>query len=137
VPRLTGLLETALYVDDLDRSIDFYASLFTLPMLVRDERFCAFSVGERQVLLLFKRGATTSPLPTPGGVIPPHDGAGPLHMAFAIERGDVDAWAEVLRSRGVTLESRVTWARGGESLYFRDPDHHLIELATPGIWAIR
>jgi len=29
----------------------------------------------------------------------------------------------------------VKWSRGGESLYFRDPDDHLVELATPGIWA--
>ena len=27
------------------------------------------------------------------------------------------------------------WPRGGESLYFRDPDGHLVELATPGLWA--
>jgi catechol 2,3-dioxygenase-like lactoylglutathione lyase family enzyme len=136
MPQLTAVLETSLYVDDLDRAVEFYQSLFSLRALVRDERFCALSVADRQVLLLFRRGATTSPLSTPGGAIPPHDGAGPLHMAFAIARGDVGAWEEILRSRGVAIESRVTWARGGESLYFRDPDGQLIELATPGIWAI-
>jgi catechol 2,3-dioxygenase-like lactoylglutathione lyase family enzyme len=26
--------------------------------------------------------------------------------------------------------------RGGTSLYFRDPDGHLVELATPGLWSI-
>lgn len=136
MPELTAILETALYVDDLDRSIEFYQSLFPLRTLVRDERLCAFAVADRQVLLLFLRGATTSAVTTPGGEIPPHDGAGPLHMAFAIARGDVDAWVEVLRAHGVLVESRVAWPRGGESLYFRDPDHHLIELATPGVWTI-
>ncbi|PYU59508.1 MAG: glyoxalase, partial [Acidobacteria bacterium] len=29
-----------------------------------------------------------------------------------------------------------TWELGGWSLYFRDPDRHLIELATPGTWSI-
>ena len=24
--------------------------------------------------------------------------------------------------------------RGGESIYFRDPDGHVLELATPGLW---
>jgi catechol 2,3-dioxygenase-like lactoylglutathione lyase family enzyme len=28
----------------------------------------------------------------------------------------------------------VRWPRGGESIYFRDPDGHLVELATPGLW---
>jgi catechol 2,3-dioxygenase-like lactoylglutathione lyase family enzyme len=41
-----------------------------------------------------------------------------------------------LESEDISVESRVTWRRGGQSLYFRDPDGHLVELATPGIWAI-
>jgi catechol 2,3-dioxygenase-like lactoylglutathione lyase family enzyme len=36
----------------------------------------------------------------------------------------------------VNIESRVKWPRGGESIYFRDPDDHLVELVTPGTWAI-
>nr|WP_237705563.1 hypothetical protein [Chthoniobacter flavus] len=34
------------------------------------------------------------------------------------------------------VESRVTWERGGESIYFRDPDGHLLEMLTPGVWTI-
>jgi catechol 2,3-dioxygenase-like lactoylglutathione lyase family enzyme len=30
----------------------------------------------------------------------------------------------------------MAWPRGGTSLYFRDPDGHLVELATPGLWSI-
>ncbi|HEX5778765.1 MAG TPA: glyoxalase, partial [Xanthobacteraceae bacterium] len=36
---------------------------------------------------------------------------------------------------GIELESRVDWPRGGKSIYFRDPDGHLLEFATPGLWA--
>jgi hypothetical protein len=36
----------------------------------------------------------------------------------------------------VSIESVVTWPRGGTSLYFRDPNDHLLELITPGVWSI-
>ena len=57
-------------------------------------------------------------------------------FAFAIDTGDVAAWETRLSELGIAIESRVTWERGGLSLYFRDPDNHLVELATPGIWPI-
>jgi catechol 2,3-dioxygenase-like lactoylglutathione lyase family enzyme len=135
-PVLSGVLETGLYVDDVPRSARFYREVFGLETLVEDDRFCALSVAGRQLLLLFKKGGTTQPLTTPGGVIPPHDGSGHTHYAFAIPTSALAAWEERLRQHGVGIESRVSWPRGGVSLYFRDPDGHLGELATPGVWAI-
>ena len=135
-PNLNGVLETSLYVEDLERSITFYQAIFGFETLAADERFCALNVQERQVLLLFKRGATISPIVIPGGTIPPHDGTGQLHLAFSIPIADLEVWEQWLDEKGVTLESKVTWARGGTSLYFRDPDEHLLELATPGVWTI-
>jgi catechol 2,3-dioxygenase-like lactoylglutathione lyase family enzyme len=70
----------------------------------------------------------------PGGIIPPHGGSGSLHFAFAIRAEDVRAWEQRLADAGIAIESRVRWELGGESLYFRDPDNHLLELATPGTW---
>ena len=133
-PALRGVLETAVYVEDLERSRDFYAGLFGLPVMVADGRFCAFDVAGRDVLLLFRRGGTLEPVATPGGVIPAHDGEGRLHLAFAVDRDELDAWEARLRERGIEVESRVAWKRGGRSIYFRDPDGHLLELATPGLW---
>jgi catechol 2,3-dioxygenase-like lactoylglutathione lyase family enzyme len=57
-------------------------------------------------------------------------------MAFAVPAPDLDAWEAWLGQHGVAIEERRTWERGGRSLYFRDPDQHLIELATPGTWSI-
>lgn len=135
MPAIDGVLETALYVEDLERSMAFYKRIFEFEMLVSDERFCAFNVANRQVLLLFKKGASDRLMMITGGTIPPHDGAGRLHMAFAIPTASLEAWEESLKRSRIVVESKVTWARGGTSLYFRDPDEHLIELATPGLWA--
>ena len=133
-PPLAGVLETALYVTDLVRSREWYSRLFGLVPLVDDARMCAFAVGGRDVLLLFLQGGTRDPVPTPGGSIPPHDATGQIHFAFAISAADLAGWERRLDAFGVPLESRVRWPRGGTSLYVRDPDGHLVELATPGLW---
>jgi catechol 2,3-dioxygenase-like lactoylglutathione lyase family enzyme len=136
MPTIGRVLETSLYVDQLDRAVDFYERIFGFDKLLFDDRFCAFDISGQQVLLLFVRGKTTTPVSIPGGVIPPHDGHGQLHVAFTMEAADEDAWTERLRASGVAIESRVEWPRGGHSLYFRDPDGNLLELVSPGCWKI-
>nr|WP_249150222.1 VOC family protein [Bradyrhizobium sp. JYMT SZCCT0180] len=136
VPKLSGVLETALYVDDLDRARAFYEDVLGLVALTRDSRFLAFDVGGSNVLLLFRRGATLETLHLPGGTIPPHDGSGPIHVAFAITAAELAAWETRLGEHKVAIEGRTDWPRGGKSIYFRDPDRHLLELVTPGVWAI-
>lgn len=134
-PPLGGVLETALYVDDMERARRFYENVMGLAPMVEDARLVAYPIGPGSVLLLFRRGSTLDPVTLPGGLVPSHDGAGPLHMAFAIARNDLDTWSARLEAAGVAIESRVDWPRGGKSLYFRDPDGHALELATPGLWA--
>jgi catechol 2,3-dioxygenase-like lactoylglutathione lyase family enzyme len=134
-PTVSGILETALYVDDVARSQAFYQRIFGFGVLFADERLCALNVADKQVLLLFKKGASTKPIATSGGTIPPNDGNGTLHFAFSIAASDIPVWEEWLTAQGVKVESKVRWERGGQSLYFSDPDGHLAELASPGIWA--
>ena len=43
MPTVGRVLETSLYVDQLDRSIRFYEQLFGFPKLVADDRFCALN----------------------------------------------------------------------------------------------
>lgn len=128
------VLETALYVDDLERALGFYREVLGLRVLVAGERMVALDAGHATVLLLFRRGATTSGVRTPEGFIPPHDGSGPAHVAFAVDEGALRYWEEQLAARGIEVESRVRWERGGASIYFRDPDGHSVELATPRTW---
>ena len=136
MPALGRVLETSLYVDQLPRSVQFYQRIFGLEKLLADDRFCALNVSGQQVLLLFVKHGTTQPITIPGGVIPPHDGEGTTHLAFTIAAEDEAAWTDHLHAHGVAIESRVVWERGGFSLYFRDPDQHLLELVSPGCWAI-
>jgi catechol 2,3-dioxygenase-like lactoylglutathione lyase family enzyme len=129
-PATQGILESSLYVEDLKRSTEFYGSVFGFRVISDfGPRGCALQAGDRQVLLLFKKGASRSGAS-------PHDGDGELHLAFAIAPADLATWEAWLAQKGIAVEERRTWERGGCSIYFRDPDRHLLEIATPGVWSI-
>ena len=132
-PRARRVLETALDCDDLARSAAFYTALLGVTPMIETERLVAIDAGEGTVLLLFQKGAASA-VTLPGGLVPAHDSGGAGHFAFAIDTDDVPAWEARLTQLRIVIESRVTWERGGLSLYFRDPDNRLVELATPGLW---
>jgi catechol 2,3-dioxygenase-like lactoylglutathione lyase family enzyme len=123
-------------VDDLNRAELFYRDVFGFATMVSDERLRALAVPGGQVLLLFKKGASLRATDPNMGPVAPHDGDGQLHLAFAVPAADLPEWEATLAGRGVAVESRVRWPRGGQSVYFRDPDGHLVELVTPGCWPI-
>jgi len=131
--RVGRILETALDCNDLSRSAAFYTTLLDVEPMLSTERLVAIDAGQGTVLLLFQRGGAT-PLETPGGLVPGHESGGPGHFAFAIDAFELTSWESRLVALGIAVESRVTWDRGGTSLYFRDPDGRSVELATPGLW---
>ncbi|NDW05308.1 VOC family protein [Jiella pacifica] len=135
-PALSGLLETCLYVDDMERARKFYLRLLGQEPVVTEERITVFRLADGTVLILFRRGSTLEPVDVPGaGTIPPHDGSGPLHFALAIPEGSEDEWRRHLGEIGVAVESEVAWSKGrGRSLYFRDPHGHCGELAVRRLW---
>jgi catechol 2,3-dioxygenase-like lactoylglutathione lyase family enzyme len=129
-PKTEGMLESALYVADVARSAQFYERVFGFRVISDfGPRGCALEAGERQVLLLFKKGESRT-IPTP------HDGDGQLHVAFAIPAAELVRWEDWLAGNGISVEEKRVWDAGGTSLYFRDPDRHLVEVATPGVWSI-
>ena len=68
--KLDRVIETSLYVDDLDRAAKFYEQVLGLAALTSDKRFRAYDVGGQSVLLLFRRGATLETVHMPGGTFP-------------------------------------------------------------------
>jgi len=131
--QVHGIVETCINVADISRAREFYQSLFSFEAMVSDERFCALRAGS-DVLLLFTHGGSNEAVAIRGGVIPPHETHGAGHLAFAVSRDALAAWRIRLRELGIGIDSEVQWERGGTSLYFRDPDANLLELATPGVW---
>lgn len=129
-PPIEGILESSLYVSDVPRSVRFYETVLGFRVISDfGERGCAMQAGARQVLLLFKKGGSRASQP-------PHDGGGELHLAFSIPAASLARWEAWLAENGITTEEKKVWELGGRSIYFRDPDRHLIELATPGTWSI-
>jgi catechol 2,3-dioxygenase-like lactoylglutathione lyase family enzyme len=136
-PSVLGILETALYVRDLANSQSFYERVLGCSELMREEgRLHALKVPGNQVLLLFAIGASIHHTDAPGGRIPSHDGRGELHLAFEIAVTQIHLWRTRLQDLGVTIESEVDCPLGGHSIYFRDPDCHLIELVTRDCWGL-
>ena len=130
MPRISGILETALYVNDLHQSVEFYQRLFELTTLHSSERLVVLRVAPGQVLLIMKQGTSAEPSLMSFGVIPASNGAGQQHVAFGIGPDQIDEWRDRLQQYAVEVESALEWPEGGHSLYFRDPDGHCIELKT-------
>jgi catechol 2,3-dioxygenase-like lactoylglutathione lyase family enzyme len=129
-PKTNGILESSLYVSDVTRSARFYLDIFGFPVISDfGGRGCALQAGKHQVLLLFKKGASRA-------ITSPHDGDGELHLAFAISSAELVNWESWLQAHGIAVEEKRPWEWGGCSLYFRDPDRHLLEVVTPGTWSV-
>jgi catechol 2,3-dioxygenase-like lactoylglutathione lyase family enzyme len=100
-PELDRILETSLYVEDLDRSVRFYARIFGFEVMLQDDRMCAMAVPNRQVLLLFRKSASTMPSKSPVGFIPPHDADGRQHLCWSITHDALGTWQNYLATMGV------------------------------------
>jgi catechol 2,3-dioxygenase-like lactoylglutathione lyase family enzyme len=129
-PKNDGLLESSLYVENVARSTRFYEKIFGFRVISDfGERGCAMEAGNRQVLLLFQKDGSRQ-------IQTPHYGEGELHLALAVSASELPGWEAWLEQNGIAIEEKRTWERGGQSVYFRDPDRHLLEIATPGVWSI-
>jgi catechol 2,3-dioxygenase-like lactoylglutathione lyase family enzyme len=127
-----GVLETALYAEDLREAEVFYSTILELELDSKAEgRHVFFKCGQA-MLLVFNPAATA----VEGGFVPPHGAIGPGHVAFSVRADDLERWIAQLEERGVAIEAQVSWPGGGRSIYFRDPAGNSLELTTPQIWGL-
>jgi catechol 2,3-dioxygenase-like lactoylglutathione lyase family enzyme len=141
IPQLNRIVESALFVKDLGKARTFYQEVLGLRPFSDSEAGCGFEVAKGQLLLLVTSEKAHQPSPTPGGTVPacldrPGEAVGAGHVAFAVDPQALDEWRDHLVEQAVPVLSDVSWARGGRSLYFRDPDGHVLELASPGVWDV-
>lgn len=134
-PPIGGILETAVYVEDLARASAFYERLLGIAPMLKQERLHAFPVAPKEVLLLFPRALSKDDSVTSFGIVPGHATTGPSHFAFRIAQADYERWRAWLGKLDIAVTGEVHWPQGGSSLYFDDPDGNVIEVATPGLWA--
>lgn len=133
----TGILESALYVDDLDAAEAFYGGIMGLERIASvPGRHVFFRCGDG-VLLLFDADKTTVP-PAPDAKlpVPAHGTKGDGHLCFRGSGEEIARWKKHLEGNGVAIEADFEWPQGGRSIYFRDPAGNSLEIAEPKIWGL-
>jgi catechol 2,3-dioxygenase-like lactoylglutathione lyase family enzyme len=134
-PALSGIFETALYVDNLENAERFYGGvlgltkIFTVP-----GRQLVFRLQEGILLVFDAHQTQREQVVINGGAIPLHGALGAGHMAFRVDKSELETWRSHFRATGVAIESEVAWPNGAHSIYFRDPAGNSLELATPDMW---
>jgi catechol 2,3-dioxygenase-like lactoylglutathione lyase family enzyme len=125
--NIKAIIETAIYVDDLNATEAFYRTVLGLTVIAKEPgHHVFFQVGDASVLLAFIADTTLK-----GNPLPPHGAKGPGHFALGIESDALDVWRRKLQESRVAIEQEVEWPRGGKSIYFRDPAGNLVELIRP------
>ena len=130
VPQLECVMESSLYVTDLKRAVAFYRDVLDLRVMGEfdEQRGAALAVGPT-VLLLFRAEETLKE-----GVLPSHGAQGTGHVAFRVQPEDLPGWRRRLEERGVQIEKEFAFGNNPPSIYFRDPDGNVLELAVASIW---
>jgi catechol 2,3-dioxygenase-like lactoylglutathione lyase family enzyme len=125
------IYETVLYASDVPAASTFYAEVLGLrPLGEPDELNAAFRLDDGGVLLLFDPDRASAP----GRPVPSHGARGAGHVALSVRAGDLEAFAEAFRNRGLEIEREIEWDAGGRSIYVRDPAGNSVELVEGEAW---
>jgi len=134
--RLEGILETALYADDLDAAEVFYGDILGLLKVTSvPGRHVFFRCGTG-MLLIFDARQTEKPVSGGSLPVPAHGARGPGHVCFRMQARALDDMVDLLKKAGVEVEADFFWPNGARSIYFRDPAGNSLECAEAALWNI-
>ena len=135
-----GIYETHIDVADLDRSVSFYENVLHLELSVKlpvdAARADSHSAGARRVAIMWIGGRGHAAL---GLWERPADRINVQHFAFEVEGSELTSVIAALGQRGIELRdfemNRTTTpsvfaAVPAASIYFEDPDGHLLEIVA-------
>ncbi len=130
-----GILESVLYVADLDAAERFYTDVVGLSVISRTPGRSVALRCHHDVLLLFDPRATeVQRIEVEGSPIPAHGARGAGHVAFTVTHAEIPLWRTRLERLGVPIESQVAWPGGAASIYLRDPAGNSVEFVTADLW---
>lgn len=133
---IDGILETALYVDDLEAAEAFYGGVLGLDVVIKQpERHVFFRCGPG-MLLLFNADHSRIPAGPDMLPVPAHGAHGQGHACFRMARATMDGMVAHLGKAGVAIEADFLWPNGARSIYFRDPAGNSLECAEARLWQI-
>lgn len=118
-----------LYVTDLDRTEDYYRNKLGFGLISKKAGRHVFFRAGNQVLLCFIAEVTRN-----DKKLPPHFAHGEQHIAFEVSRNDYVAMKAHLTSQDIEIIHEEHWRENVYSAYFKDPDNHLLEIVTEGLW---
>jgi catechol 2,3-dioxygenase-like lactoylglutathione lyase family enzyme len=130
---LRGLHHVTVICQDLERTKAFYLGVLGLSVVSErvsdddpDARHIWFGFGDKDSDALISFLEYPDMEPGQVGVGTTH------HLALVVDTAEEhEAWFEYLRDRGVRC-SEIFDREGFRSIYLRDPDGHIIEIATRG-----
>jgi catechol 2,3-dioxygenase-like lactoylglutathione lyase family enzyme len=119
--KVKGVDHVGLAVKDVQKSVLWYQEIFGLERLYEDvwgDFPGVVGIGDTSVAF-FPKDDPDVPLP---------DGLPIHHLAFRVDRENFNAAQETLRDKSIEFEFQDH--KVVHSIYFYDPDAHLIELTT-------
>ena len=127
--NILSIKETCIYVEDLERTKDFYSGKLGLPLIsLVTNRHVFFRAGS-SVLLCFLAGETQKEKE-----LPPHGAQGQIHFAFEVSKEGYPNALSQIKNSGIEILHEHLWKNGPHSFYFHDPDKNLVEIIEQGLW---